>query len=65
DTQFDVIDSGLGLTRKPGNDRTVYTAGLTFRPILEVALKFDYQHRYTNVSGSNTNQLNVAVAYQF
>ena len=41
------------------------TAGLTFRPILEVALKLDHQHRFTDVSGSNTNQINVAVAYQF
>lgn len=65
DTQLDVVGSGLGLVRKPGNDRTVYTAGLTFRPILEVALKLDYQHRYTEVIGSNQNQLNVAVAYQF
>lgn len=65
DTQLDVVDSGLGLVRKPGLDRTVYTAGLTFRPILEVALKFDYQHRFTEVSGSNGNQINVAVAYQF
>ena len=65
DTQLDVVGSGLGLVRKAGNDRTVYTAGLTFRPILEVALKLDYQHRFTDVSGSNTNQINVAVAYQF
>ena len=65
DTQLDVVDSGIGLVRKPGLDRTVYTAGLTFRPILEVALKLDYQHRYSEVSGSQTNQVNVAVAYQF
>lgn len=65
DTQLDVVGSGLGLVRKAGNDRTVYTAGLSFRPILEVALKLDYQHRFTDVSGSNTNQINVAVAYQF
>ena len=65
DTQLDVVDSGIGLVRKPGLDRTVYTAGLTFRPILEVALKLDYQHRYSEVSGSQANQVNVAVAYQF
>jgi len=65
DTQLDVVDSGIGLVRKAGMDRTVYTAGLTFRPILEVALKLDYQQRHSEVSGSNTNQINAAVAYQF
>lgn len=65
DTQFDVVDSGLGYARQPGNDRTVYTAGLTFRPILEVAVKLDYQHRRTEVADSRVNQVNAAVAYQF
>ncbi|HMU38609.1 MAG TPA: hypothetical protein PKE31_06315 [Pseudomonadota bacterium] len=65
DTQLSVPDSGVGFVRKPGNDRTVYTAGLTFRPILEVAVKLDYQRRHTEVADSATDQLNAAIAYQF
>ena len=65
DTQLDVPDSGLLLSRKPGSDRTVYTLGLTFRPIFEIAVKLDYQHRHTEVAGSATNQVNAAIAYQF
>lgn len=65
DTQLDIADSGLLLLRRPGNDRSVYTLGLTFRPIFEIAVKLDYQHRHTEVPGSATNQLNAAIAYQF
>jgi len=65
DTQFDVVDGGNGFSRRPGNDRSVYTAGLTFRPIFEIAVKLDYQHRHTEVVDSNTNQINAAIAYQF
>lgn len=65
DTQLDIADSGLLLTRRPGNDRSVYTAGLTFRPIFEIAVKLDYQHRHTEVAGSATNQINTGIAYQF
>lgn len=65
DTQLDIADSGLLLSRRPGTDRSVYTAGLTFRPIFEIAVKLDYQHRHTEVAGGATNQINAAIAYQF
>jgi hypothetical protein len=65
DTQLDVPQTGLLLARRPGNDRSVYTLGLTFRPIFEIAVKLDYQHRYTEVAGSATNQINAGIAYQF
>mgnify|MGYP000234553185 CR=1 FL=1 len=64
DTQLDVPEN-VGLLRKPGNDRSVYTAGLTYRPIFEIAVKLDYQHRHTEVAGSATNQINAGLAYQF
>jgi hypothetical protein len=64
DTQLDV-PGNVGLLRKPGNDRTVYTLGLTYRPIFEIAVKLDYQRRHTEVLGSATNQINAAIAYQF
>lgn len=65
DTQLVIPDAGLSLVRKPGTDRTVYTAGLTLRPIFEIAIKLDYQHRHTEVAGSATNLINAAIAYQF
>lgn len=65
DTQLDVPQTGLLLSRQPGNDRSVWTLGLTFRPIFEIAVKLDYQHRHTEVAGSATNQINAGIAYQF
>ena len=65
DTQLDVPQTGLLLTRRPGNDRSVYTLGLTFRPIFEIAVKLDYQHRHTEVAGSASHQINAGIAYQF
>ena len=65
DTQLDVPQTGLLLTRRPGNDRSVYTLGLTFRPIFEIAVKLDYQHRHTEVAGSAGHQINAGIAYQF
>lgn len=65
DTQLDVPQTGLLLSRRPGNDRSVYTLGLTFRPIFEIAVKLDYQHRHTEVAGSQSHQINAGIAYQF
>ena len=46
--RYEHVDTQYGLPsdlpRAPGNRRDVITAGLTFRPLPEVALKFDYQH---------------------
>lgn len=65
DTQADVQGTGLGFSRKPGNDRTVFTAGLTFRPILEIAAKLDYQYRVSDAPDSGRHTLNAGIAYQF
>ncbi len=64
-TQFDVPQELLLQAAQPGNDRTVYTAGLTLRPIFEIAIKLDYQLRQSEVIGSSRHFLNAALAYQF
>lgn len=64
DTQLDV-PTETGRLRVPGNDRSVYTLGLSYRPIFEIAVKLDYQNRHTEIAGSNVNQINSAIAYQF
>lgn len=65
DTQADVPS---GFTRNLGNQRDTLTLGLTVRPIPEVALKLDYQRRWTDAEESKdakVNQLNVALGYMF
>jgi hypothetical protein len=61
DTQFDVA---ADLGRAKGNRRDVITAGLTFRPISEIALKFDYQHWWTDAN-EEVNSYNAGVAFMF
>ena len=65
DTQYDV-PADLG--RVPGLRRDIVTAGLTFRPIAEVALKFDYQHFWTDATvpaDASYYSLNAGVAFMF
>lgn len=64
-TQFDVPEQEIAQARQPGNDRSVYTFGLTLRPILEIAVKLDYQLRHTEVADSTRHLLNAGIAYQF
>lgn len=65
-TQLDVPEAPLGVPpRQPGLDRSAYVAGLTFRPIFEVAVKCDYTYRHTEVAGSGTQLVDFALAYQF
>jgi hypothetical protein len=64
-TQLDVPEQEIMQARQPGNDRSVYTAGLTLRPILEIAVKLDYQLRHSEVAGSTRHLLNCGIAYQF
>ncbi len=42
----------------------ILTAGVSYMPIPEVALKFDYQHTSTGL-GTTTDQVNLGVAYMF
>jgi hypothetical protein len=61
DTQASVPD---GYSRNPENDVTQWTAGVVFKPIPQVVLKFDGQWR-KNAAGTGVNQLNVALGYEF
>ncbi len=65
DTQFRVPD---GFDRVPGDRHDTLTAGLVFRPIAEVALKFDYQRRWTDalaVADAAVDRYNAALAFTF
>lgn len=61
DTQAAVPD---GFSRNPGNDATQLTAGVVFKPIPQVVLKFDGQRR-KNAARAGVNQANVALGYEF
>jgi hypothetical protein len=61
DTQASVPD---GYSRNPENDVTQWTAGVVFKPIPQVVLKFDGQWR-KNAAGTGVNQLNAALGYEF
>lgn len=51
-------------TADPANDRSVLTAGLTYKPHPNVAFKFDYQN-VSNEANSGIDQWNLAVNYLF
>jgi hypothetical protein len=53
-----------GYQADPANDRQVWTMGLTYKPIPNVAVKFDYQDR-RNAAGTGINQWNVGMSYMF
>jgi hypothetical protein len=53
-----------GYQRNLANDRTVYTMGVSYKPIPRVVLKADYQVR-TNHAGTGVNQFNLATGYEF
>ena len=56
------------LARAPGNNHDIITAGLTFRPIAEVAVKFDYQRVWTDAVESinqNVDRFNLGLAFMF
>jgi hypothetical protein len=61
DTQASVPN---GYARNPENDITQWTAGLVFKPIPQVVLKFDGQRR-KNAARMGVNQANVALGYEF
>ena len=65
DTQYDV-PADLG--RAPGDRRDIVTAGLTFRPIAEVAVKLDYQHFWTDAitpADAEYYSINAGLAFMF
>jgi hypothetical protein len=65
DTQYD-LPADLG--RAPGNLHDTVTAGLTFRPIAEVAVKLDYQHVWTDAdrdADASFYRINAGLAFMF
>jgi hypothetical protein len=65
DTQFDVP---ADLSRALGNQKDVVTAGLTFHPIAEVVVKFDYQHFWTDAtlaSAASYDSYNTGIGFMF
>jgi hypothetical protein len=53
-----------GFTANPANDRTIVSLGLAWKPLLNVALKADYQiHR--NEADTGVNQVNLNLGYLF
>ncbi|MBI4424467.1 MAG: hypothetical protein HY554_12095 [Elusimicrobia bacterium] len=61
DTQAEVP---AGWFADPANSRVEYTAGLTYKPIPQVAVKGDYQW-LQNQARKGVNQLNLGVGYIF
>jgi hypothetical protein len=53
-----------GYLSDPANDRTVYTLGLSYKPIPRVVLKSDYQIRDSH-AGTGVNQFNMGMGYEF
>lgn len=54
----------LGFARNPANDRSVFTFGFEFEPIIRMVLKLDYQD-FRNRAGTGTNQWNFGLGYLF
>jgi hypothetical protein len=64
-TQLDVPAAQLSGPQQRGVDRSAYVAGLTFKPLFEIAVKADYAYRHSEVAGSGTHLIDLALAYQF
>ena len=65
DTQYQLP---ADLPRAPGNERDLFTAGLTLRPIAEVAVKLDYQRVWSDAVGSadqTVDRWNAGLAFMF
>ncbi len=61
DTQYKVP---TGFTSDPANDREVYTFGVSYMPIINIALKADYELN-RNKASTGVNQWNLAMGYIF
>jgi hypothetical protein len=53
-----------GFASDPANDRTVYTMGVSYKPIPRVVLKADYQIRRNRADTAN-NQFDLGAGYEF
>lgn len=61
DTQKEVAD---GFLSNPENDREVLTVGLSYKPIPNIVVKFDYQNR-DNKANESADQFNLGLGYVF
>ncbi len=61
DTQYRVP---VGFAANPANDVTVTTFGVSYKPILNVALKLDYNW-IENEARTGVNQFNIALGFMF
>ena len=61
DTQASVP---AGYARNPENDGTVWTLGLSYKPIEQLVFKVDWQQR-ENRAATGVNQWNAALGYVF
>ncbi len=60
-TQFKVP---TGFAKNPANDQKIYTVGASYKPILNIAVKADYEfHR--NEAGTGVDQFNLGLGYLF
>ena len=53
-----------GFTANPALRRTTYTAGLVYRPLMEIGLKLDYR-RHQFGAGAGLNELAAAITWMF
>jgi opacity protein-like surface antigen len=62
DTHAKVAD---GFTADPGRDKIVFTAGLTYKPIPQVALKLDYRNIDNDGSSEDADEVSFGMGYAF
>jgi hypothetical protein len=66
--RFDYADTQAavpaGFVANPALRRTIYTAGLVYRPVMEIGLKLDYQ-RHEFGAGPGGNALAAAITWMF
>jgi len=61
DTQLKVP---AGFSRNPANDAEILTAGLSYKPIPNIAIKLDFQN-FDNAAGTGTDRWNLALGWLF
>jgi hypothetical protein len=66
--RFDYADTQAsvpaGFVANPAFRRTIYTAGITYRPVMQIGLKLDYR-RHVFGAGPSGNELAAAITWMF
>jgi len=66
--RFDYADTQAsvpaGFVANPAFRRTIYTAGLTYRPVMQIGLKLDYR-RHMFGAGASGNEVAAAITWMF